>query len=223
MTLNVTFFTKARENKRLSREAGRPIFEDVEMVKVAVPGERLTTVVAPAHEPHRIGGGVTTYAKRFADVYAQFKADAAQTVSGTPLSEAPFLTEAKRAELRAVNIHVIEQLASLGEGEAKRVGVGGGKIIAEAKAYLHRADATVAEREKQEMREAMEAMRAELEALKAKKDEPEAKEFDSFDEMTDDELKAFIKEQTGQAPQGQPSRKTLLKRAAEAHQGVDAG
>ena len=54
-----------------------------------------------------------TYAERFARQYQQFKAQAAQTKSGTPLEYAPFLTEARRAELRALNIYTVEALAAI--------------------------------------------------------------------------------------------------------------
>ena len=54
-----------------------------------------------------------TYAERFPHQYQQFKAQAAQTKSGTPLDYAPFLTEARRAELRAQNVYTVEQLAAI--------------------------------------------------------------------------------------------------------------
>ena len=53
-----------------------------------------------------------TYAERFQHQYRQFKTAAAQTKTGTPLDHAPFLTEGRRAELRAQNIYTVEALAA---------------------------------------------------------------------------------------------------------------
>jgi hypothetical protein len=68
---------------------------------------------------------VVTYAEVYNEQYRKFKAGQQQTVSGTPLSEAPFLTEGKRRELRALNIHTVEQLAGLDGANLKTLGMGG--------------------------------------------------------------------------------------------------
>ncbi|MCU0905633.1 MAG: hypothetical protein MUE83_17460, partial [Tabrizicola sp.] len=54
LTLGVEFFMKPVENKAKSKEAGRPIFEDREMVRIAFPGDSKREHVAPAHEMHYV-------------------------------------------------------------------------------------------------------------------------------------------------------------------------
>ena len=77
-----------------------------------------------------------TYAERFMRQYRQFKAMAAQTKSGTPLAHAPFLTEARRAELRAQNIYTVEALADIDGQELKNLGTGGREMKNKAMEYI---------------------------------------------------------------------------------------
>ena len=54
-----------------------------------------------------------SYAERFRRQHQQFKAESVQTKSGTPLEYGRFLTEARRAEMRAQNIYTLEALAAI--------------------------------------------------------------------------------------------------------------
>ena len=104
------------KNESKSIEAGRPIFDDIELVEMRYPGSKNIGVFPAMEFSHwdedEINGGqrAYTYAERFARQYQQFKAHQQQTKSGTPLDYLPFLTEAKRAELRALNIYTAEAL-----------------------------------------------------------------------------------------------------------------
>ncbi len=80
-----------------------------------------------------------SYAEAYPEQYRKFKASEQQTVAGTPLSEAPFLTEGKRRELRALNIHSIEALAALDGQNLKTLGMGGRELKNQAVAYLEKA------------------------------------------------------------------------------------
>ncbi len=82
-----------------------------------------------------------TYAERFQRQYQQFKAHATQTKSGTPLAYAPFLTEARRAELRAQNIYTVEALAAIDGQELKNLGPGGRELKNAAMEYIEEAKA----------------------------------------------------------------------------------
>src|SRR5690606_35928286 len=97
-----------------SKAAGRPIFKDMEVVEVRFAGDRNYAPVFPAHSMwKRVDGEEITYARRWPDAYERFKAGQAQVAHGTPLSELPFLTEARRAELRALKVYTAEALASI--------------------------------------------------------------------------------------------------------------
>jgi hypothetical protein len=60
------------------------------------------------------------YKQRFAKQWAQYSKGMAQTVSGTPLSQVPWLTVGQVAEMKAVNIHSVEQLAGMPDNISQR-------------------------------------------------------------------------------------------------------
>jgi hypothetical protein len=132
----------AFKNERKSIEAGRPIFEDVEIVEVRLAGSKDCPVFRSNDYSHWEVDEETglqtqlTYAERWPKQYQQFKAKQQQTKSGTPLDYVPFLTDAKRAELRAQNIYTIEALAEIEGQHLKNLGIGGRELKNRAMEYL---------------------------------------------------------------------------------------
>jgi len=108
--LFVVFYTEAVHNEFKSTEAGRPIFDDVDCIRIHSPGSRDTTV-APA-DPR--------YQSRFPRQWAQFKAGREQTASGTPLKIVPWLSVSQVAELATFNIKSVESLANMPDNIANR-------------------------------------------------------------------------------------------------------
>lgn len=136
----VEFYHDTVEDGPKSKKEGRPIYRDVEMVKIIFPADRQRTLVRPAHaEWKKMNGKIITYAIRFNEQYKRFKANDTQVVSGTPLSEAPFLTQAQRLSLKALGVYTIEQLASLTGQPLKNIGMSGLTQVEQAKAYLENA------------------------------------------------------------------------------------
>lgn len=87
--------------------AGRPIFRDVEFVRIAKPGDKLAIVEVPVTEDVK---------KRFAARYKKWKEGMSEDgVVGTPLRELRFLTPARIEELRYYNIRTVEQLAGVSD------------------------------------------------------------------------------------------------------------
>ena len=82
------------------------------------------TLALGCRSVHRRAAPVT-FAERFSKQYRQFKESQQQTKSGTPLDYLTFLTEGKRAELRAINIYTAEALAIVDGAELKNLGPGG--------------------------------------------------------------------------------------------------
>jgi hypothetical protein len=224
-TLVVVFKTLATENEARSKIEGRPIYEDIEIVEIRAPGSR-DIKVFPATEfcgwrPDLERGGQlpVTYAERFPYQYRQFKEHATQTKAGTPLDRVPFLTEARRAELRALNVYTVEQLAAIEGQELKNLGPGGREHKNRASEYITETKLSVPSLQ----------MQAELEALRARNQVLEddvniLKEKTKLglsgdaqlDAMTDAQLKDYIGAQTGARPVGSPKRETLLRSAMEA-------
>jgi hypothetical protein len=222
--LVAVFKYRAVENPVKSKEAGRPIFDDVEECEIRAPGSK-DIKTFPATEISRdvvrtdpYTGAVKeiTYAERFQRQYRQFKENTTQTKSGTPLAGVAFLTEARKAELRALNLYTVEQLAQIDGQELKNLGMGGRDLKNSAEAFIADAYRNVPDLNLQARLEAAEARNLVLEqdvaALQHKKATAEAQ----FDAMTDVELREFIKANTGSAVIGQPAHKTLVRMAMDA-------
>lgn len=126
--LFVVFYRGAKLNDQKTSEAGRPVHDDVDFIRIVVPGQR-DTVVAEADY---------SYQQRFPKQWAQYKANAEQFGSGTPLSEVTWLTPAQIADMRAMNIRTVEQLAAVPDSNAHAV-MGFHGLKQRAVAYLEAA------------------------------------------------------------------------------------
>lgn len=137
-TLSVRFFLHAVENPRKSKEAGRPIFDEVEMVSIMAPGNTKTEYTARADSKHYDSnvGRQWTYAERFAEHYDAFKRGIEDHVSGTPIIQAPFLTLGQKEEMRAKKINTVEQLAAMADRDIRKMGPGFREHVDAAIAYI---------------------------------------------------------------------------------------
>lgn len=233
--LVVTFENIAVHNEAQSREKGRPVFDDMEVCRIRMGGDRLQSPVFPAWA--EAPGGMEnddgfivpcTYAEKYADQYKRFKEGKQQTQDGTPVEYLPFLTPAKVKELKALHIYTAESLASLDGQPLKSLGQGGRDWKNQAQAYLDSAHgsatATKLALENEELRRLLDEARKERTApaiegtervqenLGYGKEADPVSEFESWD---DDLLKEYIKEKTGKKPQGNPNHDTLVQTAQE--------
>lgn len=218
----------AVKNEAASSKAGRPVFDDLEIVEMRYPGSKNWAAYPATSFSHwgidpQTGEQVkVTYAERFSRQYQQFKAHSTQTKSGTPINHAPFLTEARRAELRAQNIYTVEALAGIDGQELKNLGPGGRDMKNAAMEYIAEAQSgavnTQMQAELEGLRAKNQAMEEALAAIMAsqkKKDEPVVN-GDEFDGMDLEQLREFITSNTGVAPKGALNRKTLVRMARDA-------
>ena len=214
------FRNDTRKNNVKSAEAGRPIYDDIEVVELRYPGTRDYGVYPATERSHWDVDQFTgeqrqiTYAERFSKQYQQFKAQQQQTKSGTPLDYLTFLTEGKRAELRALNIYTAEALAIIDGSELKNLGPHGRELKNRAIEFLENSNEAAK----------ITKLEAELELVKARneileednklipKDKQEPSEYEN---MSDEQLKEHIRSLTGVTPKGNPSRKTLIRMAQE--------
>lgn len=207
--LVVKFYHDAKANKFKTHEEGRPVFDDIEMVEILAPADRQRSLIVPAMaEWKRFGTTKVSYAERFKDHYKRFKANEGPVVEGTPLSEAPFLTQGQRMSYKALDIYTVEQIAGLSGQGIKNLGVGGIAVVQQAKAYLETASGTATTA----------AMLVRIEELEAKLREalkPVPLPDDAYDEMDLETLKAHIESKTGSRPRGNPSIVTLIAMARD--------
>lgn len=222
----VLFRQHAIMNEAKTRAEGRLQYEDIDVVEIRFPGSRSVSVFPATAFSHWTVDPMTgqqvqvSYAERFAHQYRQFRAREMQTKTGTPLQYAPFLTEARRAELRALNVYTVEQLAAIEGLELKNLGQGGRELKNLAMDYIAEAKKGAPnfamEAELEAMRARNQVLEDDLKAVKEKLErEGEKSGDDNFDNMTLDQLRDFITSRTGHAPHGSLNRKTLVRMASE--------
>jgi hypothetical protein len=124
--LYVTFYVRPIKNAFRSEQEGRPIFEEREYIKIIVPGDSKTTVDCPVTDEFR---------GRFEKQYEKFKKGLAQAVEGTPLEMWPQMTVGLCAELKAMNISTVDQLAALDDSKAQKI-MGSHELRRKAQLFL---------------------------------------------------------------------------------------
>lgn len=233
--LIVTFENFPVLNEAKSKEANRPIYEDMEVCRIRMGGDRLQAPVFPAWA-EAPGGAENedgyivpmTYKEKYAEQYRKFKAGEVQTKEGTPIEALTFLTPARIKEFKALNIYTAESLASLEGASLKSLGQGGLEWKTKAKAYLENAagSATVTKlaSENEFLKQQLEELRkerAQYPAVLTAADERVTenlgydKPVSEFADWDDDMIKEWIAEKTGSKPRGNPSHETLVKMADE--------
>lgn len=213
------FRNMPQPNPARSAKEGRPIFDDVEVVDVRYPGSRnygtypVNQLSCWVFDQYSGTQRPITYAERFARQYRQFKDHQQQTKSGTPLEHAGFLTEARQAELRAVNVYTVEVLAEIEGAELKNLGPGGRDLKNKAQEYitLGRSNAPnmVMQAELDALKASMQVLEDDNAALKNRLNSPEAQ----FEAMSVEQLREYIKVNSGHAPVGLLNKRSLVNQA----------
>ena len=226
---HVEFFLEPVQDKRESKKEGRPIYKEREMVKMMFPGDNKRTLIAPANERfirNRDDNQWVTYAEAYPDHYEAFKKGIEYHGDGTPLSELPFISAAKRKELQAINIHTAEQLAALDGTPLQKAGMGARELKNQAQAWLDKAKDSALETrlaaENVALRDQLASLQEQVSGLVAgnasrgKLVEPETKQPQSespFADWEDESLKTFIKERSGETLRGNFNQDTLVAKA----------
>ena len=137
------FYPRAGQNRRRSEEAGRPVCDEIAYVRIRVPGDRNNVVDRKAHAADR---------ERWAGQWAAFLARRTPR-AGTPVEQWPYLSVARVAELRAVGLFTVEQIAGATDALLERIGPDGRALSKRAREHL------------QPQSETETALRAEIAAL----------------------------------------------------------
>jgi hypothetical protein len=210
ITLGVEFFVKAVENIRRSKEEGRTIYEDVEYVRITLPGDKNNERVTHAHEMHYVPHmkRQMTYAERFKASYEAFKDEREDFVHGTPLSAVTnIVTPSEREELAAQKVRTVEQLAGLQDRAIAKLGPGWREKVERAQAFLRASEGSAEVDE-------LKARIAQLEAMMSPPafPGPKADPFDGFDR---DDLYNMALD-AGLEPRANASADTLKKLLSDA-------
>lgn len=127
--LYVTFDLHPRQNEEKTAAAGHPVYDDVEYIRIIVPGDKQNEIHRPANDFER---------RRFARQYAEFKAGTREAQSGMPLKEWTAISASQVKELAYHHVYTVEQLAGLSDANIQNIGPIRG-LQAKAKDYLEKA------------------------------------------------------------------------------------
>lgn len=108
------FYMGVLQNEHRTSQEGRPMFDDIECIKIIVPGDKNSVIDRPATVADK---------RRFSKQYEMFRAGKSedQQVEGTPLTEWPFLSRAQVEELKYLGIRTVEHIADCRDDIAARV------------------------------------------------------------------------------------------------------
>lgn len=128
--LMIKFHMEPMMDTQKSREEGRPIYRDVEHVRILIPGSKESVVDKVVTEIER---------NRFRDLYAKWKANEQMDFSGTPLESCTWIGKSLVEEMKFFNIRTVEQLSELSDTHAQKF-PGISKYRDLAKAYIAQAE-----------------------------------------------------------------------------------
>lgn len=148
------FHMASVHDEAASASAGHPVHRDEERVQYLMPGSFNQPVMRVTDE-HR---------HRWPREYAAFQAGNTISTTGMPIEAWPLLTRAQVAELKAMEIHTVEQCATLNDevmGRTRTMGIR--KIRELAAAYLDDAEAGKQVAELTRLNDLLETRNAEVE------------------------------------------------------------
>jgi len=129
--LQVRFYNRPKPDAGETQKKGRPIYKNKAYVKINIPGDRTSEIDQPAYDTHKA---------RFVKQWEAFQKNQEMPLHGTPIDEWPAVTEARRMELKAVNVFTIEDCAAVSDALLKNIGHDGRALRGKAIAWLEQAN-----------------------------------------------------------------------------------
>jgi hypothetical protein len=113
------FYKKALPNNFKTEQEGRPIFDDVDMVKIYISGDSHNVIDTLVREDHK---------QRFPHQWQNYmnKNGNDPHLSGTPLSQWPLITISQAEELKALKFFTVENVAAASDAQLQRLGMAAG-------------------------------------------------------------------------------------------------
>lgn len=115
--LTVQFYSRPVQNEFRSQQEGRPIFDDVDFVKIHLPGDKNNIVDVPVRDEHKA---------RFPLHWAHYqnkRGGDQRLVGKTPINMWPRITPAQAEELRAMHFLAVEDVANASDAQIQRLGM----------------------------------------------------------------------------------------------------
>lgn len=110
-SLWVQFGLEPMPDDEASAKEGRPIFKEVEHIKIMQPGNKESIILRPVTDLDR---------GRFRKQYENWKSGHEDLIEGTPLEQWPAVTRAQVEELKHFNVRTVEQLADISDAHAQK-------------------------------------------------------------------------------------------------------
>jgi len=155
------------ENAYKSKEAGHPVFDEVDFITIRVPGDQLNVVMRPLNDEDKA---------RFPRHWAHYQnISSNDNVEGWLVDEWPIISRAVAFQLRALGFKTVEHVANASDQNIVKLGMMAGMephvFREKARAFLALARNTAAEQkavqENAELRQQLAAMQATIERLAA--------------------------------------------------------
>lgn len=229
--LNVSFFTDAVHNVRKSAEQDRPVYDDVEFIRITIAGDTKNIIVARADDPSGVvdeRNRRLPYKEAHKAAYDAFKASEAYKGNGTPLLQLATLSPARREEFLRGEVYTIEQLAGLEGDRLARFGMGARNSKELAQQWLDKharaADISQLAAENDELRRRLATLEQladrerndvigdEIRAAARKSAQAEA-EPSPFAPWADEDIVNWIVDNGGEKPHHNCSHDTLVRKA----------
>lgn len=121
------FFIKAVQKTAETEKKGRPVFKEVEYVRIFVAGDNKNIIEKKVSDIEK---------QRWPAAYKAFQEKGETPMEGTPLEEWPLLSVSQVATLKAIHVKTVEQLASMDDNAISNYGMGGGKLRDQAQAFI---------------------------------------------------------------------------------------
>jgi len=116
-SLSVSFYTKPMKNNFESARQGRPIFFDVDMVKIYLPGDDKNVIDTMARDDHK---------ERFPKHWAHYQnrmAGDQRLIGKTPIDQWPRITPSMAEELRAIKFMSVDDIANASDMQIQALGM----------------------------------------------------------------------------------------------------
>lgn len=121
------FFMETVPNPFRSQQEGRPCADEVEMVRLLIPGDKNSSPVKRVDDEDRA---------KYPKAYEAFKDGLEPPTDGTPLSEWPPISKSQVLELAHFHIKTVEHLAGVHDGQLQNMPMGTRALRGQAKVFI---------------------------------------------------------------------------------------
>lgn len=163
-------------NQKETEARGTDVYDDVEHIKIAIPGDRNNILLQPSSPSYR---------KRFPLAYKSFQDRTATggTATGKPLTHWPMITRAMAWTLMAAHVRTVEMLAGLSDAHLTKFPGNIEELRNKARAYLEDARSGAALNkaltDAQQQNATIAALQAQINQLQAREMDRQQKEAEA--------------------------------------------